>query len=99
MPIVAAGVALARERTRPGHLRAIGLAFGAGATVLFASRDNLVRWLATQGSARPAVAAAATSLWGVALTALLVRHEGIGRRIVAGAALVVAGGALIGAFR
>jgi uncharacterized membrane protein len=42
---------------------------------------------------------ATESLWGVALTAIFVRHEGIGRRVVVGALLVVAGGALIGAFR
>jgi drug/metabolite transporter (DMT)-like permease len=154
--IVVGGVALASERVRPEHLRAVGLLFAAGCTVLFASRDNLVRWLATDGRARPTVAAAATlvtgsavalaytrrlptvgqfrgfllaglsfglsyvllfeafyrgrvsvvsplvateSLWGVALTAIFVRHEGIGRRLVLGAVLVVAGGALIGAFR
>jgi drug/metabolite transporter (DMT)-like permease len=154
--IVAGGVALASERTRPEHLRAIGLVFAACCTVLFATRDNLVRWLATDGTARPALAAAATlltgsalatlyarrvpsrsqlrafvlaglcfglsyialfeafyrgrvsvvsplvateSLFGVTLAALFVRHEGIGRRIVVGALLVVAGGALIGGFR
>ncbi|HEX7084150.1 MAG TPA: DMT family transporter [Gaiellaceae bacterium] len=41
---------------------------------------------------------ATESLWGVALSALLVRHaEGVGRRLALGAVLVVAGGALIGA--
>jgi drug/metabolite transporter (DMT)-like permease len=43
---------------------------------------------------------ATESLWGVALSALLVRHtEGMGRRIFVGAVLVVAGGAVIGATR
>ena len=43
---------------------------------------------------------ATESLWGVALSALLVRRsEGIGRRLVLGAGLIVAGGAVIGAFR
>jgi len=43
---------------------------------------------------------ATESLWGVGLSALLVRHtEGMGRRLALGALLVVAGGALIGAFR
>ncbi len=43
---------------------------------------------------------ATESLWGVALSALLIRRsEGIGRRLVLGAALIVAGGAVIGAFR
>jgi uncharacterized membrane protein len=40
------------------------------------------------------------SLVGVALSALLLRHsELVGKRLVFGAALVVAGGALIGAYR
>ena len=43
---------------------------------------------------------ATESLFGVALSLLLIRHsEQIGRRLVLGAALVVAGGALIGVFR
>ncbi len=43
---------------------------------------------------------ATESLFGVGLSALLVRHtEGMGRRLALGAALVVAGGAVIGAFR
>ncbi len=43
---------------------------------------------------------ATESLWGVGLSILLIRHtELVGRRLVFGALLVVAGGALIGAFR
>jgi drug/metabolite transporter (DMT)-like permease len=43
---------------------------------------------------------ATESLWGVALSALLLRrHELVGPRLVGGAALVVAGGALIAVFR
>jgi drug/metabolite transporter (DMT)-like permease len=43
---------------------------------------------------------ATESLWGVALSALLLRRlELVGPRLVAGAALVVAGGALISVFR
>ena len=43
---------------------------------------------------------ATESLWGVGLSALLIRHtEGMGRRLAVGALLVVAGGALIGATR
>jgi drug/metabolite transporter (DMT)-like permease len=43
---------------------------------------------------------ATESLWGVGLSALLLRrHELVGPRLFAGAALVVAGGALIGVFR
>src|SRR4051794_18063734 len=43
---------------------------------------------------------ASESLWGILVAALVLRRsELIGRRLVGGAALVVAGGALIGAFR
>jgi uncharacterized membrane protein len=43
---------------------------------------------------------ATESLWGVALSAVLIgRSELVGRRLVAGALLIVIGGALIGAFR
>lgn len=43
---------------------------------------------------------ATESLWGVGLSALLIRHtEGLGRRIALGALLVVLGGVLIGATR
>jgi drug/metabolite transporter (DMT)-like permease len=43
---------------------------------------------------------ATESLWGVALSALLLRrHELVGPRLLAGAAAVVAGSALIGVFR
>ncbi|HEY2327864.1 MAG TPA: DMT family transporter [Gaiellaceae bacterium] len=155
LAVVAGGVLLAAERDRPGHLRGRGLLYAAGAAILFATRDNVVR--ALHGHATPETAAAATllsgallagvwarrlptrrelarlslpgvcfglsyvcvfeaywrgrvtivsplvateSLWGVALAYLLVRQtEGVGRRLAFGAALVVAGGALIGAVR
>jgi len=154
--VVAGGLALVTERTRPEHVRLIGLAYAIATTILFASRDNLVRHLALETPVRPEPAVATTmvagvlvalayarrlptrrelrafapagfcfglsyvtlfeayyrgrvsvvsplvateSLWGVTLSALLIRHEGIGRRVLAGAVLVVAGGALIGAFR
>jgi drug/metabolite transporter (DMT)-like permease len=43
---------------------------------------------------------ATESLWGVGLSALLIRHtEGMGRRVALGAVLVVVGGAVIGATR
>jgi len=41
--IVAGGLALIAERERPEHFRAIGLAYAFGCTVLFATRDNVVR--------------------------------------------------------
>jgi drug/metabolite transporter (DMT)-like permease len=159
--IVAGGFALVREPGRPDHVRNVGLVYAFLATVLFASRDNLVRRLSeVSGAAEPGVAAAATfltgaaiasfwflrggqkhalkawlsfvpagiffglsyvclfeayyrgrvsvvaplvaveSLWGVLLSALVLRRsELVGPRLVVGAALVVSGGALIGAFR
>ena len=159
--IVVGGVLLVGERGRPQHVKPIGLAFALLATVVFAVRDNLVRWLSLDTDVAPALAAAATlgaggavvaawllgsrrgrvslralpafvpsgvffglsyvclfeayyrgrvtvvspliateSLWGVTLSALFLRrHELVGPRLFAGAALVVAGGALIGIFR
>lgn len=153
--VVAGGALLALERRRPEHLRALGLVYAALATLLFATRDNLVRDLHAQST--PETEAAATllagavvalcwarrlprtrdlwrlapagvcfglsylclfeayyrgrvtvvsplvgteSLWGVGLSALAFRRaEGVGRRLAVGAALVVAGGAIIGVTR
>jgi uncharacterized membrane protein len=162
--IVAGGVALAAEAVRPEHFQMIGLVFALIATVMFATRDALVRWLATSTSVpsllgatcsllsstlllagylwatrrqdaardfarsvRPFAPAAilwgasyvalfeafyharvsvvsplvaTESLFGVVLAMLLLRHsELVGRHLLAGAVLIVAGGALIGAFR
>ena len=155
--IVAGGLALAAERDRPEHIRPIGLVYALVGVALFASRDNLLRWLARHDAPVAPASAAVTlgigvivtlawlrrfpssrslraftpgggafglsylclfeayyrgrvtvvsplvateSLWGVLLAATLLRHtELVGRRLVMGALLVVAGGALIGAFR
>ena len=137
--------------------RSFLFAYAVATTVLFASRDNLVRHLALRTPVRPEAAVATTmltgalvalayarrlptrrelqafapaglcfglsyvalfeayyrgrvsvvsplvateSLWGVGLSALVLgQAEGVGRRLALGAALVVAGGALIGAYR
>ena len=162
--IVAGGLALVAERVRPDSFRMIGLVFSFGCTVLFATRDNIVRWLARNSAVPPQLAAAATILAGAALmfayllvtrrgrlaadlrrqaapfvlpgflwgasyaslfeafyrarvtvvsplvateslfsvllaVLLLRRTELVGRHLVMGAFLIVAGGALIGAFR
>lgn len=161
--IVAGAMALAGESLRPESFKALGLAFAAGTVVLFATRDNLLRWFAGDTETPPLVAAAAAvlsgsvlialfiaftrpaegrhigaaaraflpagvlfglsyvsmfeayyrgrvtvvspliateALFGVAFAALLMRGADlVGRRLLAGAGLVVAGGALIGAFR
>ncbi len=158
--IVAGGLELVRERERPRHFRRRGLLLAFGACVLFAARDNLLRWLSRGTAAPPAVAAAAAlvgaaalillvlaprvrgrvsarsllpflgvgilfglsyvsmfeayyrgrvtvvspligteSLWGVALSVLLLRHtELVGRRLLLGTLLVLAGGVLIGVY-
>ena len=162
--IVAGGLALAGERDRPQRFRAAGLLLAFASASLFATRDNLVRWLAESSQTPPQLAAAATlvsgsafialyvllrtgcnfprrvlaafrpfalsgALWGLSYAALfeafyrgrvtvvsplvatealfgvliatfvLGRSELIGRQVVVGALLVVAGGVLIGAFR
>jgi drug/metabolite transporter (DMT)-like permease len=162
--IVGGGLALVAERSRPESFRAIGLVYAFGCTVLFATRDNVVRHIASDSTVPPQLAAAATilsgtvlvfvvlvvarrrrvfvdirregphfilpgvlwgasyaflfeafyraqvtvvsplvateSLFAVLLAVLLLRRtELVSRHLVLGAALVVAGGALIGAFR
>ena len=74
--IVGGGVELARERTRPAHLRRIGLLYAFAVTVLFSIRDNLLRWLSEGTAAPPAVAAAASLLAGTLMLALV-----LGRRV------------------
>ena len=161
--VVAAGIVLAGE-TRPQHVRVLGVLLALLAAMMFAGRDNIVRWAAVEMRPPPLVATAASlvaaavvvctwllvarhstirdrlargrgafaaaglclglayaalvagldsgrvsvvaplnatqSLWAVVLAALLLRRtEAIGRRVVIAAALVVAGGALIGAVR
>ena len=59
--IVAGGTMLARERSRPEHVRTIGYVFALATAVCFAARDNLVRWLSTGGTdVAPQLAGAAT---------------------------------------
>lgn len=163
--IVLGGIALVQERVRPETFRAIGLVLGFGSAAFFATRDNVVRHLATHEHVSPELAAVATIVSGGVLTALyliarrgplgpvrglgptfaafapsgvvwgtsyvflfeafargrvsivsplvaveslvgivlsaivLHRTELVGRNLWVGAALIVSGGALIGAFR
>jgi len=61
--VVAGGVLLLRERERPPHVRTIGLLFALLATVAFATRDSLIRWLGTKATdVPPGTAALATML-------------------------------------
>jgi drug/metabolite transporter (DMT)-like permease len=70
--IVGGGTLLATERDRPEHVRRLGLALALVATIVFATRDNLVRWLAVDTDVRPGVAALATLVAGAALMAVFV---------------------------
>src|SRR5438477_2454595 len=72
LAIVSGGILLAAERDRPGHLRARGLIYAAGAAVLFATRDNVVR--ALHAHASPETAAAATLVAGTLLAAAWARR-------------------------
>ena len=76
--IVGGGIALVSERRRPGRFRAVGLIFALGATLLFATRDNVVRWLAGDTSVQPSLAACATLTAGGAC--ILVFLLATGRR-------------------
>ena len=55
--IVGGGVLLVAERGRPRHVKRIGFAFALLATLVFAVRDNLVRWLAVDTDVEPGLAA------------------------------------------
>jgi drug/metabolite transporter (DMT)-like permease len=68
--IVLGGIALARERVRPETFRAIGLVLAFGSASFFATRDNVVRWLATDTHASPELAGLATLVSGGAVVAL-----------------------------
>jgi len=156
--IVTGGILLASDRATPEHLKRVGLVYALVGTAAFATRDTVVRWLATDVTdIDPPLAAfaamltgttvalafalllraplsrraarvflpaglcyglsyvflfeaffrgrvsvvspmvATESLWGVTLSWLVLRKsEQVGSRLVAGAALVVAGGVLIG---
>jgi drug/metabolite transporter (DMT)-like permease len=161
--IVLGSLALVIEQIRPESFRPIGLFLAFGCTIMFTTRDNIVRWLSSETTVAPQLAAAVSTLsagallflylavtrrgrllgdlrlgtvpfvlpgvlWGasyaslfeafyrarvtvvsplvatealfsVLFAMLLLRTELVGRHLVLGASLVVAGGALIGAFR
>ena len=70
--IVSGGFLLVSERDRPEHVRVRGLVLALVATIVFASRDNLVRWLSIDTDASPGVAALATLVAGAALMTVFV---------------------------
>ncbi len=60
--VVVGGSLLVRERNRPEHFRAIGVAFALACAGLFALRDNVVRWAARDAHPPPLLAAAVSLL-------------------------------------
>ena len=81
--IVAGGILLASEQGRPAHFRRVGLLFALVATLAFATRDSLIRWLGTEATdVEPGLAALATILTGtfVAAAFVLFRRAALTRR-------------------
>ena len=74
--VVAAGIVLARE-TRPEHFRLLGGVLALLCAVMFAGRDNLVRWASREAHPPPLVATA-TSL--VCAAAVLIAWLVVARR-------------------
>jgi drug/metabolite transporter (DMT)-like permease len=67
--VVGGGAALARERTRPEHFRALGAVLALVCAGLFAVRDNVARW-AARGSHPPPLVASTVALLGAFLVIL-----------------------------
>jgi drug/metabolite transporter (DMT)-like permease len=80
--IVGGGIELARERARPEHVRRFGLVLAFVATVLFATRDNLLRHLAVGTSVPPAIAALAALVGGALVIGPALGPRLRGRAIV-----------------
>lgn len=71
--IVTGGILLASDRARPEHFRRIGLVYALVATLAFAFRDSLIRWLGTEATdVDPGIAAFATMLTGTLAAAVFV---------------------------
>jgi drug/metabolite transporter (DMT)-like permease len=69
--VVAGGTLLVQERGKHPALFSFGITLALGAALLFAVRDNLVRW-AARGSDVPGFAAAGASLFAASIVMLLV---------------------------
>ena len=83
LAIVAGSVALGLEPERPEGFKHAGIAFALATTFLFASRDDLLRWLATDTKVPPLPAAAVAMVGGAATLATFL----LARRRVSPAAL------------
>jgi DME family drug/metabolite transporter len=97
--IVAGSIALGLEPERPSGFRRIGVLLGLTSTVLFATRDDLLRWLATGTKAAPLPAAAVAMAGGAAtLTGYLVATRRLSpRELRGGATRFLLPGVLFGA--
>lgn len=80
--IVAGGLAFALDSRRPENLRRIGLLYAVAATVLFATRDNVVRSL-SDGDVPPSTAMATTLLVGLVFALVFARAIPSWSRVVA----------------
>jgi drug/metabolite transporter (DMT)-like permease len=69
--VVAGGTLLVRERVGPGGFISFGITLALGAALLFAIRDNLVRW-ASRGSDVPGFVSASASLASATLVIAIV---------------------------
>jgi drug/metabolite transporter (DMT)-like permease len=104
--IVSGGFVLAREQERPHDFRLLGLVFAFACALLFAARDNVTRWAATDADPNPLVAAAAALATASVLTLGVALLKSGPRTIVrsfrpflvAGLALGLAYSALLVAF-
>ena len=79
--IVLGGLALAGERDRPSHARAIGLVLAFGAATFFATRDNVVRHLAQDTEVEAQLGAAATILSGTTVMVVYLLAARGGRMV------------------
>ncbi len=77
--VVAGGIALARERTRPAQFRAFGALLALACAALFAVRDNVARW-AARDAHPPGLVAATVSL--LAAFAIILAYLVLARREV-----------------
>jgi uncharacterized membrane protein len=72
LAIVVGSIALGLEPVRPVGFKGVGILFALTTTVLFATRDDVLRWLATDAKASALPAAAAAMLGGAATLVLVL---------------------------
>jgi drug/metabolite transporter (DMT)-like permease len=98
--VVAGGFVLAAERRRPVHFRVVGVAFALTCAVLFALRDNAVRWVARDADVPP-LEASAVSLLAAALVmaifAIVTRRSALPASLSVALPAFAPAGVLLGA--